>query len=324
MGLNGVRFISAISLILVFASSMVILVNNINAWGNYINSGGPASHQDCDYIEGSTIPNQPAGAFWSIVASFLVIFQTIVLFLSELSWPEEFFATYFPVLSRSFGLGPLGIFQCLTSTQVLSHHVDDFPLVSAFFLFAVGCLNMLLGLIFRESAKERRSITSWRAESKAILPTSATGPMGGASVTRQYTGDSKHSYSSRPDTAEFRTWRSTDNKAGYGFGRQGEKAAGLRGFILQRPEESLPRYATPVPAHHASTYSYEQTLAHSEHEHEAEGHEEHDITLKRSPSVVSSSSSFAAPYRESTQTATDAGHTRGVRAPVFKSSSTAL
>ena len=43
------------------------------------------------------------------------------------------------------------------------------------------------------------------------------------------------------------TWRSTE-KASLGFGRQGEKAAGLRGFLLQKPEESLPRYASPAPA----------------------------------------------------------------------------
>ncbi len=31
---------------------------------------------------------------------------------------------------------------------------------------------MLLGLIFRESAKEKRSISAWRSDAKGILPTS--------------------------------------------------------------------------------------------------------------------------------------------------------
>ncbi|KAF8350420.1 hypothetical protein F5887DRAFT_856562, partial [Amanita rubescens] len=48
--------------------------------------------------------------------------------------------------------------------QILSHHVDDYTLVSAFFLFSMECLNMLLGLVFRKSAKDMRSILSWRAE----------------------------------------------------------------------------------------------------------------------------------------------------------------
>jgi len=50
----------------------------------------------------------------------------------------------------------------------------------------------------------------------------------------------------RHDTSvsESPSWSST-GKAGYGFGRQGEKAAGLRGFILQKPEESLPKYVAP-------------------------------------------------------------------------------
>lgn len=31
--------------------------------------------------------------------------------------------------------------------------------------------------------------------------------------------------------------------AGFGFGRQGEKKAGLKGFLISKPLESLPRYA---------------------------------------------------------------------------------
>ncbi|KAG6868360.1 hypothetical protein C0993_004481 [Termitomyces sp. T159_Od127] len=33
-------------------------------------------------------------------------------------------------------------------------------------------------------------------------------------------------------------------KAGFGFGRQGEKAAGLNGYLISKPIETLPRYAT--------------------------------------------------------------------------------
>jgi hypothetical protein len=34
-----------------------------------------------------------------------------------------------------------------------------------------------------------------------------------------------------------------DRFAGFGFGRQGEKTAGLKGYLISKPVESLPRYA---------------------------------------------------------------------------------
>ena len=181
-----------------------------------------------------------------------------------------FFDRYFPVLGSDFGLGALGIFQCLSvtfsppptqrliisfslsriSTQILSHHVDDFSLVSAFFLFSLGCLNMLLGLIFRESAKAKRSVSSWRADVKGVLPTSQDNRpvfVNNNSTSTVFPSPSeKAPYVKRQDSAasDNGSWRSTE-KAGYGFGRQGEKSAALRGFILQKPAESLPRYMAP-------------------------------------------------------------------------------
>lgn len=208
------------------------------------------------------------------------------------------------------------------STQILSHHADDFTLVSAFFLFAIGCLNMLLGLLFREGAKQKRSITAWRAANNGILPTAHTAKdvpvfvnASPAYVPRQFTGSEK---SDRPDTAEFGRWRNNgagEEKAspGYGFGRQGEKAAGLRGFILQRPDETLPRYAAP-------------TLA---SQHQVPG----GLSRKSSASSLSSStSSFTSPYRKSggsTQSGLEYAEEgeqerRGLKTPVFKSSPTAL
>ncbi len=102
------------------------------------------------------------------------------------------------------------------------------------------------------------------------------------------------------------SWRSTE-KVGYGFGRQGEKAAGLRGFILQKPEESLPRYAaSPAPT---------------------------KASLSRSASSVSSSSSFYSkdvprevpppmPGRYGRNEADDRESRTG--SPTFKSSSQAV
>lgn len=316
MGLNAVRVLSLVSLILVFSSTIYVMVTNVKAV-NYFeaNKVNATDLVDCDYIEGSTVPNQPAGVFWAVVASLLIIFQTIILFLSEVSWPMSFFDRFFPVLGSGFGLGALGIFQCLISTQILSHHVDDFTLVSAFFLFAIGCLNMLLGLIFRESAKHKRSIRGWRAEAKGILPTASdkrpvfvnATP---SSISSMFSNNEKAPQDAGLDYST--SWRST-HKQGYGFGRQGEKAAGLRDLILQKPEESLPRYMTPTPL------------------------PQKQANLSRSATSVSSTSSFSSPYRESRQTqdleyeapempeAVSGGEYRsGTPVRFFKSSNTAL
>jgi hypothetical protein len=114
---------------------------------------------------------------------------------------------------------------------VLSHHVDDFALVSAFFLFAIGCLNILVGLVWRQSAKSKRSFTSWRDQAKSALPTHVAGvdvrPMMPSKppsfMSSMFSGDERHHDS---DTGS--------SKPGFGFGRQGEKAAGLNGvcFLL--------------------------------------------------------------------------------------------
>lgn len=179
---------------------------------------------------------------------------------------------------------------------------------------------MFLGLIFRESGKTKRSITSWRAESKAILPTIHdprpifVNASPAFSHHDSYTGPGNDE---KPKLAsEFGSIRSTD-KAGYGFGRQGEKAAGLRGFILQRPEESLPRYASPTPPHSPPTAP---------------------VALSRNQSTTSSFASPAPQMRESgsdydeeeeeeeeyEEDEESIHHNQHPQAPVFKSSRTAL
>lgn len=262
IGLNGVRILSIIALILVFASNIVTLVNDIKAVNHFITAGKTASNSttdasitnstlhmiDMDYISGSTVPNQPAGAFWAVLNRLLIIGQSIVLIMSEFGWPAAFFNRYFPVLGKDFGLGALGLMQCLIGAAILSHRVDTFTLVAAFFLFSVGCLNILVGLIWRESAKAKRSVTSWRDHAKSALPTHVAGvdvrpAMSAASstapsfVSNMWGGNDK-----------ARTSESGSAKSGFGFGRQGEKAAGLKGYLISKPIESLPRYAAkPTP-----------------------------------------------------------------------------
>lgn len=65
------------------------------------------------FFRGSTVPNQPAGAFWAVLNRLLIISQVVILILAEIEWPMVFFNRFFPVLGPSFGLGALGIFQGL-------------------------------------------------------------------------------------------------------------------------------------------------------------------------------------------------------------------
>ncbi|KAI0053954.1 hypothetical protein FA95DRAFT_1529759 [Auriscalpium vulgare] len=233
--LNAIRAFSVIGLLLVFSSSIVVLVHDVQAVNRSL-SGNSNSTDSCDYIADSTVPDQPAGVFWAVVNRLFIIFQVIFLILAEVEWPITFFDRFFPVLGSEFGLGALGVFQCLIGATILSHHVDDFTLVAAFFLFSIGCVNIVAGLIFREKAKPKRSIRAWRDDKNNALPTSrATSNM--PSFRSSLFGGRK------ADASEF----GVSDKASFGFGRQGEKQAGLKGFLISQPVESLPRYATPRP-----------------------------------------------------------------------------
>jgi uncharacterized membrane protein YkvI len=59
---------------------------------------------------GSTVPNQPASA---VIDRLFIIFLVVMLILSKIGWPALFFDRFFPVLGKDFGLGALGVFQCL-------------------------------------------------------------------------------------------------------------------------------------------------------------------------------------------------------------------
>ncbi|EKM52678.1 uncharacterized protein PHACADRAFT_261267 [Phanerochaete carnosa HHB-10118-sp] len=245
--LNAVRAISIISLLLLFASTIVTMVYDVRAVNAFIaagktetssnSTGIDCSVDDCDYIEGSTVPNQPAGAFWAILNWLLVIWQVIVCILSEFGWPEVFFSSFFPILGPDFGLGALGVIQCLLGAAVLSHHVPELMLVAAFFVFAVGCLNILFGLIFRERAKRHRSVRAWREAGRDVLPTAATPP------GMLYTGSDAS-----------RSGSFSSDKTGLGFGRQGVKWAEAQGYVVREPDEAVPPYASK-PSSHASRSS---------------------------------------------------------------------
>jgi hypothetical protein len=226
-GLNVARMLSIVALLLAFSSSIVVVVSDIRAVNEFQHD--PSSNDEsCGYIESSTVPNQPAGVFWAVLNRLFIAFQLVFLFLSEISWPMAFFDRFFPVLGSEFGLGALGVFQTLIGATILSHHVDGFTLVSAFFLFSVGCLNIALGLIFREHAKSKRSIRARKENDAGALPMH-TGNIGSPTNSSIFGGKSP-SGASKPNS--------------FGFGVQGEKQAGLKGFMISRPTESVSRYAS--------------------------------------------------------------------------------
>ncbi|KAH9001391.1 hypothetical protein EDB92DRAFT_1939133 [Lactarius akahatsu] len=231
-GLNVARMLSIVALLLAFSSSIVVMVSDIRAVNKFQHT--PSSDdKSCGYIESSTVPDQPAGVFWAVLNRLFITFQLVFLLLSEISWPIAFFDRFFPVLGSEFGLGALGVFQTLIGATILSHHVEGFTLVSAFFLFSVGCLNITLGLVFREHAKSKRSIRAAKEDDAGALPMH-TGYIGSPTFRTSLFGG-KSAGASKPN--------------GFGFGAQGEKQAGLKGFMISPPTESASRYSSrPVSA----------------------------------------------------------------------------
>jgi len=223
------------------------MVTDVTAVNTFLedakSSGTPVDQllEGCDYIENSTVPNQTGGIFWAVVNRLLIITQVIILILSECSWPMSAFDKFFPVLGTTFGLGPLGVFECLIGATILSHYVDDFALVAAFFLFAIGCLNILLGLVFSVKAKQKRSVRAWRSGSDDVLP-----PVGEKrpAFTRP---DSSYvaSFFKPSEKQEFGASPTNGTTSGFGFGKHGEKAAGLKGFLISKPLESFPNHSPP-------------------------------------------------------------------------------
>ena len=202
------------------------------------------------------MPNQPAGAFLAVLNWLLIIAQSLVLLLSEASLPltDRFFSSFFPNLSPSFGLGALGVVQCLLGAAVLSHRVNTLTLVAAFLLFSVGCLHVLLGLVWREKAKVYRSLAGWRAAKRDILPRVEDGvvqvPAFAAPPPGLFMGGygySDEKGSGAPNAA--RSGSLSSQKSGLGFGRQAAKFAANQGFVVREPEEAVPPYA-PKPTVH--------------------------------------------------------------------------
>lgn len=51
LGLNAIRALSVIAMLLVFSSSIFVLVKDIEAVNNFTKTATDADYADCDYIE---------------------------------------------------------------------------------------------------------------------------------------------------------------------------------------------------------------------------------------------------------------------------------
>jgi len=284
LSLNAVRALSILALLLVFSSNILIMVEDIKAVRagstslTTTDATGQTETYECDYYDNSTVPNQPAGAFWAVVNRLFIIATTILMILSEIGWPDKFFRLYLPVLGHDFGVGILGGIQWITAASILSHHVDAFPLVAGFFLFVAGCFNILLGLIFRSTAKDRRSITTFRQTKASELLPGPVHSVGGKAVRVLHMANGsifneKTTFLSRSDSGG--TFHSGDAghggaTRGHGFARQGENKAAMEGFFVKRPVDSLGRYH-PEPPQYQSPPSRVRVEDEDEEEHTNEG-----------------------------------------------------
>jgi len=235
-GLNFVRFFSIVSLILVFAGSFYVMAMDIISIRQYrkeLKAPGATPEAilgQCNYISNSTIPSQDGGIAWAVINRLFIIAQVTILTFSEMDLFPQLFDRFFPVVGPEFGLGPLGVFQCLIGGTVLSHHVREFALVSGFFLFSLGCLNIVIGLILGVAAKTIRSGGMWESDSLVFLP----------SFSRK--GRAPTLDDSVPGAAP-----GPSGSSGLGFGKQAEKAASMNGARLPQSPPPLPTYSLPRP-----------------------------------------------------------------------------
>ncbi|KDN37142.1 hypothetical protein RSAG8_10351, partial [Rhizoctonia solani AG-8 WAC10335] len=159
LGLNVIRALSMTTLALVIASSIAVMVRDANAICREMKTSGRPEINELNskpsiepaYIPSSTVPFQPGGPFFAILSRLLIVCQCLILILAELKWPKGLFTKFLPILGPRYSVGIPGTSQVMYVTLILSHHIPKFALVPAILLFAMGCLNIILGPVFREN-----------------------------------------------------------------------------------------------------------------------------------------------------------------------------
>ncbi|KAF9065710.1 hypothetical protein BDP27DRAFT_1549490, partial [Rhodocollybia butyracea] len=137
-----VRALSIIAMLLVFSSNIEVMVTCSKAVNFYEAHEGKNNAtmgaMNMDYCVSFTEVLNPL-VLTDVCGAVEVPFLISQLGYSCLNAP---FTHFFPVLGSGFSTSALGIFQCLIGAHILSHHVDEFTLVSAFFLLSLGCLTL--------------------------------------------------------------------------------------------------------------------------------------------------------------------------------------
>nr|ODN86503.1 hypothetical protein L203_04205 [Cryptococcus depauperatus CBS 7841] len=249
IALNVLRAVSIIALLLVLAANIKVMVSDIKVIRDPVADG----RNECEYYEYSSVPDQTGGPFWSILNRIFILFECLLLIMSEIGVPKCLFNEFIPMLGSAYGLGCLGVFQALVGVQVLSHYCDSFPQISNWILFIVGCFNILSGIFLRKDAKKKRQIFSWENVSSLTPQTriaatawdmvSETSKRSDKSMETppRRNGHSQHD-TSLPESPLLPSGTKPGVRfGGFGFGRQGEKAAAERGWKISRPLEVLPR-----------------------------------------------------------------------------------
>jgi len=200
--LNVLRGLSMISLLFVLIANILIMLQDIQA---ILHGVTDKDHAECDYLEGSGVPNQPAGTFRAFFIIALNIVEVVVLFLSETGFPAIFFKSWIPCLQFESSLVGLGVLELLLAAQLMSHFLDPFPLVASFFLLVSGILNILT--MYFDRPRYYRSIHFWKTrEGSDQTATMESG------VSRSYSRSQHAATSAAPSIY-------TEKEQGYGFAR---------------------------------------------------------------------------------------------------------
>ncbi|GAA5912835.1 hypothetical protein JCM8208_006440 [Rhodotorula glutinis] len=124
----------------------------------------------CTYVGSTSIPKGPGGALFSTLERIFAAFILLFALVSELPFPfpplsrpavllERFWIAFFPPFGNEYGVGVLGAVQVFVGAQVLSHYTTGWVQVSAWLLFLVGILDLLVGLALGSRVKVLRSLS---------------------------------------------------------------------------------------------------------------------------------------------------------------------
>lgn len=171
IGLNVLRAISMIAMILVFSSTILLMVNDSNTYYRLQNLDLlQTSKDDCDYYPESDVPTTTWGIFWIQLDRFWILCLCVTCFLSEIGIKliSAFFHKFIPILGPSFGTMPLGVIQVMIASSLLSHYVKGYTLATPWLLFFVGLLNTAAGIGFGYRGKLRRSLNRTKRDLHAL------------------------------------------------------------------------------------------------------------------------------------------------------------